>query len=88
MISPKLCASRLALELLRAAVHAAAVTVALATCTVEGPRAGAADAAAARLRAAPPQAPARQGGGAPPFSDVPQRRMSIGVGPMGAFISM
>lgn len=47
MISPKLCASKLALELLRAAVHAAAVTVALATCTVEGPRAGAADAAAA-----------------------------------------
>ncbi|NCA11674.1 hypothetical protein EBR56_07675 [bacterium] len=48
----------------------------------------AARATAARLRAAPPQVPARQGGGAPPFSDVPQRRMSIGVGPMGACIQM
>lgn len=50
--------------------------------------ADAARATAERLRAAPAQAPARQGGGAPPFSDVPQRRMSIGVGPMGAFIQM
>lgn len=50
--------------------------------------ADAARATAERLRAAPAQAPTRQGGGKPPFSDVPQRRMSIGVGPMGAFISM
>lgn len=50
--------------------------------------ADAARATAERLRAAPAQAPARQGGGKPPFSDVPQRSMSIGVGPMGAFISM
>jgi hypothetical protein len=50
--------------------------------------ADAARATAERLRAAPTQAPARQGGGALPFSDVPQRRMSIGVGPMGAFIQM
>lgn len=50
--------------------------------------ADAARATAERLRAAPTQAPARQGGGALPFSDVPQRQMSIGVGPMGAFIQM
>jgi hypothetical protein len=50
--------------------------------------ADAARASAERLRTAPAQPPARQGGGAPPFSDTPQRRMSIGVGPMGAFISM
>jgi len=50
--------------------------------------ADAARATAERLRAAPAQAPAGQGGGKPPFSDVPQRQMSIGVGPMGAFISM
>jgi len=50
--------------------------------------ADAARATAERLRAAPAQAPARQGGGALPFSDVQQRRMSIGVGPMGAFIQM
>jgi hypothetical protein len=50
--------------------------------------ADAARAAAERLRAAPAQAPARQGGGAPPFSDVQQRRMSIGVGPLGVFIQM
>lgn len=41
-----------------------------------------------RLRAAPAPAPAAQGGGAPPFSDLPRRQMSIGVGPMGAFIQM
>lgn len=54
-------------------------------------RQSSADAARAtteRLRAAPAPAPTRQGGGAPPFSDAPQRRMSIGVGPMGAFIQM
>ena len=50
--------------------------------------ADAARATAERLRAAPAQAPTRQGGGALPFSDVPQRQMSIGVGPMGAFIQM
>lgn len=50
--------------------------------------ADAARATAERLRAAPIQAPASQGGGKPPFSDSPQRRMSIGVGPMGAFIQM
>ncbi len=50
--------------------------------------ADAARATAERLRAAPVQAPAGQGGGKPPFSDVPQRQMSIGVGPMGAFIQM
>ena len=50
--------------------------------------ADAARATAERLRATPAQAPAQQGGGKPPFSDVPQRRMSIGVGPMGAFIQM
>lgn len=50
--------------------------------------ADAARATAERLRAAPAQAPTGQGGGKPPFSDSPQRRMSIGVGPMGAFIQM
>ena len=50
--------------------------------------ADAARATAERRRAAPVQAPARQGGGALPFSDVPRQRMSIGVGPMGAFIQM
>jgi len=48
----------------------------------------AARASAERLRTAPAPSPARQGGGKPPFSDAPGRRMSIGVGPMGAFISM
>jgi len=48
----------------------------------------AARAAAARLRSAPAHSPYRQGGGSPPFSDVAPRRMSIGVGPMGAFIAM
>jgi hypothetical protein len=48
----------------------------------------AASAAAARLRAAPTHSPYRPQGGSPPFSDVPPRRMSIGVGPMGAMISM
>ena len=50
--------------------------------------AAAARATAERRRAAPPQAPARPGGGALPFSDVQRQRMSIGVGPMGAFIQM
>jgi hypothetical protein len=50
--------------------------------------ADAARATAERLRAAPAGPPASQGGGKPPFSDSPQRRMSIGVGPMGAFIQM
>jgi len=50
--------------------------------------ADAARATAERLRAAPAPAPAGQGGGKPPFSDMPERRMSIGVGPMGAFIQM
>jgi hypothetical protein len=44
--------------------------------------------AAARARAAPAHSPYRGGGGAPPFSDIPPRRLSIGVGPMGACISM
>lgn len=44
--------------------------------------------AAARARAAPSHSPYRSGGGAPPFSDVPPRRSSIGVGPMGAFITL
>lgn len=48
----------------------------------------AARAAAARIQSAPAHSPYRQGGGSPPFSDVPPRRMSIGVGPMGAFIGM
>jgi hypothetical protein len=48
----------------------------------------AARAAAARLRSAPAHSPYRQGGGSPPFSDVPPRRMSIGVGVMGAFIAL
>jgi predicted nucleic acid-binding Zn-ribbon protein len=50
--------------------------------------ADAARATAERLRATPAQAPAGQGGGKPPFSDVPRRQTSIGVGPMGAFITM
>ena len=50
--------------------------------------ADAARATAERRRATPAQAPARQGGGPLPFSDVQRRRMSIGVGPMGAFIQM
>lgn len=44
--------------------------------------------AAARARAAPAHSPYRSGGGSPPFSDVPPRRSSIGVGPMGAFITL
>jgi len=44
--------------------------------------------AAARLRSAPTHSPYRRGGGSPPFSDVQPRRISIGVGPMGAFIGM
>ena len=43
-------------------------------------------AAAARPRVAPAHSPYRSGGGSPPFSDAEPRRMSIGVGPMGAFI--
>lgn len=50
--------------------------------------ADAAGAAATRLRSAPAHSPYRQGGGSPPFSDVQPRRMSIGVGPLGAFIGM
>jgi len=48
----------------------------------------ASNAAAARLRAAPTHSPYRNQGGSPPFSDVQPRRMSIGIGPMGAFIGM
>lgn len=48
----------------------------------------AARAAATRLRSAPAHSPYRRGGGSAPFSDVQRRRMSIGVGPMGAFIGM
>jgi len=48
----------------------------------------AARATEARLRSAPAHSPYRQGGGSPPFSDLQPRRMSIGVGPMGAFIGM
>lgn len=48
----------------------------------------AARAAANRIRSAPAHSPYRQGGGSPPFSDVQPRRLSIGVGPMGAFIGM
>jgi len=44
--------------------------------------------AAARLRAAPSHSPYRSGGGSPPFSDIQPRRASIGVGPMGAFVTM
>ena len=44
--------------------------------------------AAARQRAAPSHSPYRSGGGSLPFSDVPQRRTSIGIGPMGAFIML
>ena len=44
-------------------------------------------AAAARARSAPVHSPYRSGGGAPPFSDIQPRRMSVGVGPFGAFIS-
>lgn len=50
--------------------------------------ASASQAAAARARTAPAHSPYRRGGGSPPFSDVPPRRMSIGVGPFGACISM
>ena len=50
--------------------------------------AAAARAAATRLRSAPAHSPYRQGGGSPPFSDVQPRRISIGVGPLGAFIGM
>ena len=45
-------------------------------------------ATANRLRSAPAHSPYRRGGGSAPFSDVQRRRMSIGVGPMGAFIGM
>jgi hypothetical protein len=50
--------------------------------------AAASQAAAARARTAPAHSPYRRGGGSPPFSDVPPRRASIGVGPFGAFIQM
>jgi hypothetical protein len=43
-------------------------------------------AAAARARTAPSHSPYRQGGGSPPFSDVEPRRLSIAVGPFGAYI--
>jgi len=46
----------------------------------------AARAAAGRLRSAPAHSPYRSGGGSPPFSDVQPRRMSVGVGPFGAFV--
>jgi hypothetical protein len=48
----------------------------------------AARAASNRLRSAPAHSPYRKGGGSAPFSDVQPRRMSIGVGPLGAFIGM
>ena len=44
--------------------------------------------ATARLRSAPAHSPYRRGGGSAPFSDVQPRRMSIGVGPLSAFIGM
>lgn len=44
--------------------------------------------AAARPRTAPSHSPYRTGGGSPPFSDIPPRRMSIGIGPMGACIML
>jgi hypothetical protein len=50
--------------------------------------ADAARAAAERTRGTSAAPPSRQGGGPLPFSDVPERRPAIGVGPMGAFISM
>ena len=45
-------------------------------------------AAAARLHSAPAHSPYRPSGGSAPFSDVQPRRMTIGVGPLGAFIGM
>jgi hypothetical protein len=50
--------------------------------------ASASQAAAAVRRSAPAHSPYRAGGGSPPFSDVPPRRLSISVGPMGAFVGM
>ena len=44
--------------------------------------------AAARARSAPVHSPYRSGGGSLPFSDIPPRQMSIGVGPMGASIML
>lgn len=44
--------------------------------------------AATQRRAAPAHSPYRRGGGSPPFSDVPPRRMSIGVGVFGACITL
>lgn len=44
--------------------------------------------AAAQRRAAPAHSPYRRGGGSPPFSDIPPRRMSIGVGAFGACITL
>lgn len=44
--------------------------------------------AAARPRTAPAHSPYRSGGGTPPFSVIQPRRMSIGVGPMGACIML
>ncbi|NDC63563.1 MAG: hypothetical protein EBZ59_06145 [Planctomycetia bacterium] len=58
---------------------------ALATRAAAGRQATSA-ATAARPRPAPSHSPYRSGGGSPPFSDVEPRRMSIGVGPMGAFV--
>jgi hypothetical protein len=48
--------------------------------------AAASQATASRLRSAPSHSPYRQGGGSPPFSDVQPRRLSIGVGPFGAYV--
>ena len=48
--------------------------------------AAASQAAAARPRPAPSHSPYRQGGGSPPFSDVEPRRLSIAVGPFGAYV--
>lgn len=48
--------------------------------------AAASQATAARLRSAPSHSPYRHGGGSPPFSDVQPRRLSIAVGPFGAYI--
>ena len=44
--------------------------------------------AATQRRAAPAHSPYRRGGGSPPFSDIPPRRMSIGVGVFGACITL
>lgn len=67
-------------------VESRQTTLANRTATSREATSAASQATAARLRSAPAHSPYRSGGGSPPFSDLQPRRMSIGVGPMGAMV--